>query len=149
MRVFAVLCLAACLPTAAAPGAPAPRTVTITGSDAFRYDPATITASPGEQLRIVLKVASSLPKIVMAHNFVILKPGGDVTAFAAASAQAGDHDYLAPEFQAKILVATKMAGAGETVEATFAAPVKPGSYTFFCSFPGHYLAGMKGTLVVK
>ena len=151
MAKFAAVFLAAACLAAGAVGwaAPAPRTIAITGSDSFRYDPATITAAPGERLHIVLKVTSALPKMAMAHNFVILKAGGDINTFVAASAQARDHDYIAPGFESKILVATKMAGAGETVEATFTAPARAGSYTFFCSFPGHYVAGMKGTLVVK
>jgi azurin len=152
MRLSAVLCLATVLGLAAAPahhGAPAARTVTLTGTDAFRYDPATITAAPGESLHVVLKVASQLPKMAMAHNFVILKPGNDIVAYVNASAQARDHDYLPPALQSQVLVASKLAGAGETVEVTFTAPAKAGSYTFFCSFPGHYLAGMKGTLTVK
>jgi azurin len=70
-------------------------------------------------------------------------------AFVMASAQAHEHDYIAPEARSTVLVATRLAGAGETVDATFAARSTRGSYTFFCSFPGHYLAGMKGTLVVK
>jgi uncharacterized cupredoxin-like copper-binding protein len=32
---------------------------------------------------------------------------------------------------------------------TFGVPAKPGSYTFICSFPGHFNAGMRGTLVVR
>jgi plastocyanin len=36
-------------------------------------------------------------------------------------------------------------GGASEVEAT----VKPGSYTFFCSVPGHREAGMQGTLTVK
>jgi plastocyanin len=39
-------------------------------------------------------------------------------------------------------------GAGETSEVTFKAPATPGSYTYLCSFPGHYAMGMKGTLTV-
>ena len=35
------------------------------------------------------------------------------------------------------------------VEVTFDAPKAPGKYDFVCSFPGHYLAGMRGVLVVK
>ena len=32
--------------------------------------------------------------------------------------------------------------------ATFTAPAA-GNYIFLCTFPGHYVAGMKGTLTVK
>jgi len=37
---------------------------------------------------------------------------------------------------------------GQTATATFTID-KPGSYTFFCSQPGHEQAGMKGTLTVQ
>jgi azurin len=49
----------------------------------------------------------------------------------------------------KVLAATKLAGNGETVEVTFDAPKTPGVYDFICTFPGHFAAGMKGTLTVK
>jgi uncharacterized cupredoxin-like copper-binding protein len=43
--------------------------------------------------------------------------------------------------------------AGEVVAAgdtsTVAADLKPGTYTFFCTVPGHRQAGMQGTLTVK
>jgi mono/diheme cytochrome c family protein len=38
-------------------------------------------------------------------------------------------------------------GSGGTSE--FTANLKPGSYTFYCSVPGHEAGGMKGTLTVK
>ena len=38
-------------------------------------------------------------------------------------------------------------GTGAT--SKFTATLKPGTYTFFCSVPGHEAGGMKGTLVVK
>ena len=43
----------------------------------------------------------------------------------------------------------RVAGAGETVEVTFKVPAAAGDYTYLCSFPGHFQAGMKGTLTVK
>jgi mono/diheme cytochrome c family protein len=38
-------------------------------------------------------------------------------------------------------------GSGGTSQITFAA--KPGTYTFYCSVPGHEAGGMKGTLTIK
>ena len=37
---------------------------------------------------------------------------------------------------------------GQSASATFTID-KPGTYTFFCSQPGHQEAGMKGTLTVQ
>jgi azurin len=151
MRAIGVFCLlVSMLAVSPAHGAEAPaRTVALSASDVLKYNIVTITAKPGERMHIVLKTVSSLPKVAMAHNFVILKPGTDQTAFLNQSAQAGDHDYMAPALTSKVLVSTKMAGNGETVEATFTAPVKPGRYPYLCTFPGHFIAGMKGVLVVK
>jgi uncharacterized cupredoxin-like copper-binding protein len=33
--------------------------------------------------------------------------------------------------------------------STVTATLSPGTYTFYCSVPGHEQAGMKGTLTVK
>jgi azurin len=133
---------------AAAKAAAGARTITLAATDAMKFDPAAITAKPGEKLRIVLKPAGTMPKIAMAHNFVILKPGSNEAKFAEASATARP-DFIAPALKAQVLVSTALAGNGETVTAEFAAPAKPGRYTFICTFPGHFMAGMKGVLVVK
>jgi azurin len=135
-------------PAKAAKTAAGPRTITIAASDQMKFEPATIQAKPGEKLRIVLKPAGTMPKIAMSHNFVILKPGSNEAKFAEASAMARP-DFIAPALKSQVLVSTAMAGNGETVSAEFTAPAKPGQYTFICTFPGHFAAGMKGVLVVK
>jgi plastocyanin len=43
--------------------------------------------------------------------------------------------------------AGKVVSGGGT--STFTANLKPGSYTFYCTVPGHEQAGMKGTLNIK
>jgi plastocyanin len=52
-----------------------------------------------------------------------------------------DHDFTVDELDVKLLM-----GPEETVDAMFQAT--PGSYTFYCSIPGHREAGMEGTLTV-
>jgi plastocyanin len=46
-----------------------------------------------------------------------------------------------------------VSAAGEVVAqaatSTVSANLKPGTYTFFCTVPGHRAAGMQGTLTVK
>ena len=124
-----------------------PRTIAIVAGDDMKFDKTMIQAKPGEEIRIRLTVKGKMPKMVMAHNVVVLKLGTDAAAFAAAGVQAAKTDYIAPDKKAQVLAATPLAGPGETVEATFKVPA-PGKYDFICSFAGHFAAGMKGTLVV-
>ena len=125
------------------------RTIKITGTEQMKFDVATITAKPGERLHVVLTAVGSMPKIVMSHNFVLLQQGADPAAFVTAGSQYQKTDYIAPESKNDVIAATGMAGGGETVEVAFKAPMKPGEYTYLCTFPGHLAGGMKGTLVVK
>ncbi|HEX6982600.1 MAG TPA: plastocyanin/azurin family copper-binding protein [Balneolaceae bacterium] len=125
------------------------RTITIIGTDRMNFSVEEITASPGERIKVILKVESRIPKSAMAHNVVFLKEGTDAEAFANASAMAAGNQYIAPELKEQIIAATDLAGGGETVEITFTVPEEAGNYEYICSFPGHYYAGMKGTLVVK
>lgn len=125
------------------------RTIEIEGTDQMKFSVTNIDAVAGETIRIVFTTISKLPKMAMSHNVVVLQDGTDVEAFANASAMARDNDYIAPDFKDQIIAATPLAGGGETVEVTFTVPAKTGQYTYICSFPGHYLGGMKGTLNVK
>jgi azurin len=136
-------------PQAAAAAKKAARTVELTGNDTMKYDVTNIDAKPGETLRIVLKNVGSMPKVAMAHNVVILKPGTDGAAFTSAGMTSRETDFIAPAMKTDVLAATTMAGAGETVEVMFKVPAKPATYPYVCTFPGHFASGMHGTIVAK
>jgi azurin len=125
------------------------RTVDLVGTDQMKYDVTDIPAKRGEQLRVRLTAKGTMPKIAMAHNFVLLKLAANPVKFVTAGAQARETDFIAPETKDQVIAATPLAGAGETVEVTFKVPNAAGSYPFLCTFPGHFQAGMKGNLVVK
>jgi plastocyanin len=56
------------------------------------------------------------------------------------------HDVVIQDSSGKTVAETDtITGDSTTTEFT----AKPGTYTFFCSLPGHEAAGMKGTLTVK
>lgn len=125
------------------------RTVEIVGSDQMKYDVTTIPAKRNEQLRVRLISKGTLPKIAMAHNFVLLKLTASQVKFITAGALYRDTDFIAPEMKDQVLAATTLAGPGETVDVTFKVPGVAGDYPFLCTFPGHFQAGMRGTLAVK
>lgn len=129
------------------------RTVTLTVTDPvgekMSYSLKQIVAKPGEKLKVRLVSIAQTPKIVMAHNFVLMKEGTDLKKFTDAAANARATDYIPPAMKASILAMTTMVGPGESAEVTFTTPAKPGKYTFLCSFAGHWAAGMTGDLIVK
>lgn len=126
-----------------------PRTVEIVGSDDMKYNVNTITAKPGEEIKIRLTSKGQMPKIAMAHNVIVLKKDADPAKFAMAAATARATDFVPPDLKDQVLAATTLAGNGETVEVTLKVPAVRGSYPFLCTFPGHFALGMKGMLVVK
>ena len=125
------------------------RVVKLSADDTMKYDVTTITAKPGEMLEVQLTSKGTLPKEAMAHNFVLLKKTADPNAFVMEAAMSKATGYIPAKFKADVLASTALAGPGETVKVAFAAPKVAGSYVYLCSFAGHYLTGMKGTLIVK
>ena len=125
------------------------RTVELIGDEKMKFDKDEIVAKPGETIRLVLKAVGTMPKAIMAHNFVLLQPTADVAEFNKAAFNARPTDFIPPDKKSDIIAATALAGGGETVEVTFKVPAKAGSYTYLCSFPGHFAMGMRGKLIVK
>ena len=131
------------------PAAKGVRTVEIIGTDDMKFSLNNIEAKPGEQLRIRLVTKSAMPKIAMAHNWVLVKKEASLIKFIQAGTAHRDADFIAPETKDQVLAKTDLAGGGETVEVVFKAPAAAGDYPYVCTFPGHFQAGMRGTLVVK
>lgn len=56
------------------------------------------------------------------------------------------HDVVLTDSQNKILGQTPIFQGGSK---SFTTTLAPGTYTYYCSVPGHRQAGMQGTLTVK
>ena len=125
----------------------APRVIEITANDQMKFSVATIDAKVGEELQVVLSNVGSLPKEAMGHNWVLLKPGTDVTAFATAAATARDTDFVPPAMKDKVAAWIKVLGPKQKADTTFKLEAA-GDYAFICSFPGHFML-MKGVIKVK
>lgn len=114
--------------------------------DTLQYSTDVIEADADcESVTINLKHTGQLPAAAMGHNWV-LSADSDFQAIANAGMSAGlEQDYLPPDDE-RVLAATEVIGGGESTRIEFSIDAldPDGSYTFFCSFPGHW-AAMKGT----
>ena len=99
------------------------------------YQQSTLEA-PAGTIEITFDNIGALP-----HNLTIA-PEGEADAVNQ-EAQANAPAYNSPTALAQTKLIDGNASDTITVE------LEPGTYTFLCTFPGHYQAGMKGTLVVR
>jgi len=143
-----VLAQAKAAPKAAPKAAAGAKTFTLTGTDNMKFAPAIIRVKAGDKVKVTLKTTSAMPKMAMAHNFVLLKAGTDALAVATAGATARDTNYVSAKSKPQIIVASGLAGGGESVTVDFVAPAA-GKYQFICTFPGHFQGGMVGQLIVE
>ncbi|MBK9940084.1 MAG: auracyanin [Kouleothrix sp.] len=144
IAVVSALVLAACGGGAAAPAGGGATSLNVsTAGEQLQFAPANLTAAPGD-VKLTFKNGSSAQK----HNWVLVKGGDDVAAKVdEEGVGAGDAKGYIPDDKANILANTKLLNGGESDSITV--KVEPGTYSFLCTFPGHYAAGMKGTLTVK
>ncbi|MFA5668661.1 MAG: plastocyanin/azurin family copper-binding protein [Balneolaceae bacterium] len=126
-----------------------PRVIEIKGLNNMTYDIEEIFAKPGELITIRLTTVTDYKPRQMSHNWVLLKQTINIQAFVDASEKSAINDFIDPLREDEVIAHTGMASAGETVEVTFRAPDRPSKYMYLCTFPGHFFAGMKGTLTVR
>jgi len=123
---------------------------TIEGNDAIQFNLSEIRVSSScESFTLTLKHVGMLAKNIMGHNWV-LTTTPDYEAVAQAGQAAGvDNNYVPPGDQ-RVLAATALIGGGEETSISFdPSGLEPGAdYTYFCSFPAHYVL-MKGKLIVE
>lgn len=124
------------------------KVIKIDGLDSMKYSKTEITAKSGQKVTVKLTTISKLPAAAMSHDFVLLKSSANIKAFAVSSSKHKENGYIDPSMKDQMIAHTGIASGGQTVEVTFTAP-KAGKYLYICTFPGHYLSGMKGILTVK
>lgn len=125
------------------------KVIEIKALNSMTYDLSNIVVKPGQKVTIRLTTVSEFTATQMSHNWVLLKQSADVKKLVQESEKYIHNDYIAPSMEDQIIAHTPMAAGGETVEVTFIAPKRPSKYMFICTYPGHFAAGMKGTLTVK
>jgi uncharacterized cupredoxin-like copper-binding protein len=96
----------------------------------FAYVPNSFTVPAGEEITLHIVNGGAV-----VHDFVIMNAGASVG------------EKYDNEDKANIYWMIELpSGGDETV--TFTAPSEPGEYQVVCGIPGHYSAGMFGTLTV-
>ncbi|MFA5057441.1 MAG: plastocyanin/azurin family copper-binding protein [Opitutaceae bacterium] len=133
----------------ASPAAPGgPKTFEITANDTMKYSVTRLEVAAGEDVKVVLTNTGTQPRQVMGHNWVLLQKDADPAAFVNAAATHQAQDYFPAELAGEVLARINLLGPRQSGEVEFKAPAAPGEYPFLCTFPGHFLTGMKGVLVV-
>ncbi|HEU4325090.1 MAG TPA: plastocyanin/azurin family copper-binding protein [Roseiflexaceae bacterium] len=108
------------------------------------FDKATLTASAAQPVSLTFTNGSSGQN----HNWVLVNGGDDVASQVDQAATAsGDPNYIPPG-DPNVIAHTKLLPGGQNETISFTAPAA-GTYTYLCTYPGHYGAGMKGTLTVQ
>jgi azurin len=123
--------------------------LSIEGNDQIQYNKKELkVSSKCKEVTVTLKHVGTLAANVMGHNWV-LSATADYQAIAQAGQGVGPPNYL-PAGDARVLASTPIIGGGQEVSVKFdLSKLKPGGdYTYFCSFPGHFVL-MNGKFVIE
>ena len=138
-----VLVLSACADdsgsraTGPAPPPPATRNIPVTGTDDLRFEPDSLTVPISEEVTLTFSAETGIE-----HDFVV-EDAADVGMAEVDDAAHSSEDDDGHADGGDLHVAH--ADPGQTTTATFHIN-DPGTYTVYCSIPGHRQAGMLATL---
>jgi plastocyanin len=126
---------------ASAPAAPA-TTATETTSSATSSTPATAPAT-GASSNLSLEAN---PEGALKYNTTALSAKAGKVSIAFTNMSPEGHNVTVASSSGAVVGATPtFSGSSKTLSLN----LKPGTYKFYCSVPGHRMAGMEGTLTVK
>jgi plastocyanin len=89
---------------------------------------------------------SANPQGQLAYDSTALSAGSSHVTIDFTNRSPLDHNVTIANAQGKVLGNTPTFTGGTK---TLTLHLAPGTYTFYCSVPGHEMAGMKGTLTVR
>jgi azurin len=123
--------------------------LSIEGNDQIQFDLKEMRVSAScDEVTVTLKHVGQLAANIMGHNWV-LTGTPDFMPVASAGQAAGPPDYL-PAGDARVIAHTEVIGGGEETSITFdiSGLEAGGDYTYFCSFPGHFVL-MNGKFIIE
>jgi plastocyanin len=140
-----VLALAGCGSSsnggASSPTTGSTATTTVSGSSTSTATSTTSSTTPSGALSLAAN-----PEGQLAYNKTSLTASAGKVSVDFTNMAPLDHNMTIESAAHKILGATPTFAGGSKV---LTLDLKPGTYKFFCSVPGHRMAGMEGTLTVK
>jgi uncharacterized cupredoxin-like copper-binding protein len=104
----------------------------------LKYAQTTLEATAGQPITVNF----NNPSTTLPHNWVLVQPGQEQAVADAAAPKNGDATGL----PGVIVPGKPITGSQESISVP---AQQAGSYPYICTVPGHYAAGMKGTLTVK
>ena len=128
-------------PTAPEPGAPASEAPAPGASAAA---PAATTAAPLAPGASSLSLAAN-PTGLLSYNTKQLSAKAGTVRITMANMSPLEHNVTVAQGSTVLGATPTFKGGSKTLTLT----LKPGTYTFYCSVPGHRQAGMEGTLTVS
>ena len=123
--------------SAAAGGAPISVSADPTGQ--LKYAQTTLTGTANQPLSVTFQNPAPLQ-----HNWVLVEQGQEDAVAAAGAANGGN----VPSGTAGAIAAGAV--LNQNAEEAIQVPATPaGTYSYICTVPGHYQAGMKGTMTIQ